>query len=509
MKHESPGSDFTLESLSSEILGRIALDTILPTYGNPTPRDLMSVRSLVLTNRGIYRKLSLANNPHLYGCIFGLIFDIEAVNRRFGAHAVVSSALAFELTRRVETLKRFRVYLENLSDVSVNFQTNLTDLTRMFLMMTESDGKNRQHLFEIFNSSHMHTDILSWLVKISTNREELVYHPEFTLIMALVWFICEKDHEDPTHLDNMLEILEPLAALEDARSSRVASIEYFGLRCQIMLPPSALFSRLYTVKLYDAVRRHSTCQRITKNTALLSSAFDDDVSTTLTVGSIVSSSLTSVVDYQRNTQNRILTIQGLWDGALYIPCPMDNNFQLFTGAQKMQARLREYIPSCAANAVYFDHESTENNNSSWLRAWFPVGVEFDESANSFNIYDPTKDAWLSYRPKLNNFNSGSSDTIVTGETDLTHGTKYGDYRFHGRVRGDGKVALVREPAGLRIDARGTWVFHGYIFGQNYFVGDWRTISTTGDVPGGKGWFYLSRAADSAIDSLGLDSEGGP
>lgn len=91
--------------------------------------------------------------------------------------------------------------------------------------------------------------------------------------------------------------------------------------------------------------------------------------------------------------------------------------------------------------------------------------------------------------------------------------QYGVYSYYGRVRArDGTVVLVRTPVILPSSAskgscqltffeqveplledEGTLVFVGHLHAETDFVGDWRMSSMTEDIPGGYGWFHISKA----------------
>jgi hypothetical protein len=53
-------------------------------------------------------------------------------------------------------------------------------------------------------------------------------------------------------------------------------------------------------------------------------------------------------------------------------------------ARPMQCRLREYASFNAENSVHLVDGEGDNNGNALLRAWFPEGVVFDETAVSYN-----------------------------------------------------------------------------------------------------------------------------
>ena len=169
-----------------DVLSHIALDTVYSSSGPPTLKDLATVRSLVLTSRIINQKLSQNINPHLYANIVRLMFDMNALRRRLGCRAVVASALASELPLRFSMLKRVRRRLNNLDHDSDNHD-NLVDLARLFMMMTEDDGKNRYHLKDILGPTGLADLCLSLLSKDSQLSKEGHPTPDIAFVVALMW----------------------------------------------------------------------------------------------------------------------------------------------------------------------------------------------------------------------------------------------------------------------------------------------------------------------------------
>jgi hypothetical protein len=187
MKLSITGPKSSLEFMPTEVLSRIALYTVFISSGVPTPHELTAVRSLPLTSRTIYQKLALLHNPHLYANIFHTMFDVDAVKRRMGPRAVVSSSLASELKQRVEALKKINADLDAVEHEADISNATSVDLTRVFLMMTEDNGKNRRQLADFVNLSRVPDLLFSHASRIGPFPEELAKNPSLGLIVAIMW----------------------------------------------------------------------------------------------------------------------------------------------------------------------------------------------------------------------------------------------------------------------------------------------------------------------------------
>jgi hypothetical protein len=177
----------SLESMPSEVLSHIALDTVSIPTSIPTPRELTTVRSLVLTGRTFHQNLSPEHNPHMYANIFRLMFDVEAIRRRTGAATVVASAFALELKQRVETLKRIKSSLDD-AECNEDIRHALsTDLVRAFMMMTEDDGKNRHQLIEFVDVTRIPTIFASHASRNGPIPKDHARNAGLSLIIALMW----------------------------------------------------------------------------------------------------------------------------------------------------------------------------------------------------------------------------------------------------------------------------------------------------------------------------------
>jgi hypothetical protein len=177
----------SLESMPSEVLSHIALDTVSIPTSIPTPRELTTVRSLVLTGRTFHQNLSPEHNPHMYANIFRLMFDVEAIRRRTGAATVVASAFALELKQRVETLKRIKSSLDD-AECNEDIRHALsTDLVRAFMMMVEDDGKNRHQLVEFVDARRIPKHLVDHASRQGQITCDRAQNAGLSLIVALVW----------------------------------------------------------------------------------------------------------------------------------------------------------------------------------------------------------------------------------------------------------------------------------------------------------------------------------
>lgn len=126
-----------ITTIPSEILEIIALETVmLDGPGQPS-----HLTSLLVTCSNLYNKLSFKNCPTFYARVYKAMFDVGAAHRRFGPRAIRSSNLASQLRANCTMLGRIRqgdIYSPYL----------LQDFWLAWLLVTESDGKNRIQLEE-------------------------------------------------------------------------------------------------------------------------------------------------------------------------------------------------------------------------------------------------------------------------------------------------------------------------------------------------------------------------
>jgi hypothetical protein len=174
-----------------DVLSHIALDTVCWSSDPPTLRDLTTIRSLVLTSRVMYQNLSLKRNAHLYASIMLQMCDMDAVRRRLGSRAVVTSALASELPQRFAMLKRVRQRLQAVESDASDTDANLVDLASLFLMLSEDNGKNRHQIRNILGPSGLAELCFSLLLRDSQLSEAGMSTPEISIVIALMWLNSE------------------------------------------------------------------------------------------------------------------------------------------------------------------------------------------------------------------------------------------------------------------------------------------------------------------------------
>lgn len=179
----------TLATIPLDVLSHIALDTVYQPSDPPTLRELTAVHALLLTSRAINYKLSPIRNPHLYADITRLMCDIDPVQRRLGSRATTASALASELPQRFSMLKRVR---RRLCDINHGDRhTQLTDLARLIMMMTEDDGKNRRQVADILRPTGLSELCLTLLSRCSQSSEGNAHSPDIAFVVALMWLNSE------------------------------------------------------------------------------------------------------------------------------------------------------------------------------------------------------------------------------------------------------------------------------------------------------------------------------
>lgn len=145
----------SLLSVPPDVLSRIALQSVYQSCAALTfTSRLQTLSSLLILCRDTYAILSLSANPYIYGKIFRLFFDVEPIQRRLGTAAVRSAVLAYELQRRLSMLKRLKAFLCESSNHGLpSPEAMVPDLVLLFLMLTESDGKNILQLRQLFGRS--------------------------------------------------------------------------------------------------------------------------------------------------------------------------------------------------------------------------------------------------------------------------------------------------------------------------------------------------------------------
>ncbi|KAF8511257.1 hypothetical protein BU17DRAFT_97349 [Hysterangium stoloniferum] len=158
----------------------------------------------------------------------------------------------------------------------------------------------------------------------------------------------------------------------------------------------------------------------------------------------------------------------------------------------MPCQFRQYVCTDPGNSVVFA-DGGDDDEVQLARAWFNEEVEITENLTSLTIYDPYTAKLSTYEPLSELHRSNIVDRIFIGETTAEHEAEFEPYKFYGRIHpADGRIVLLRKPAEMGTEDLGIWLFHGYIYGENDFVGEWTNTSTAKDAPAGSGWFRLAR-----------------
>ncbi|KAG8905612.1 hypothetical protein FRB99_008558 [Tulasnella sp. 403] len=130
-----------LSSLAVELIQNIAFYVALDTPTIRPPQDLLN---FLLLNRHFHSLLDISRNSSLYSRIFAAQFDTSAIYRRFPPSALTAPVFAAELKRRWEVLKRIRAKSWSLRWTPYYYPraNMIEDLMTIYLMFTESDGRN-------------------------------------------------------------------------------------------------------------------------------------------------------------------------------------------------------------------------------------------------------------------------------------------------------------------------------------------------------------------------------
>ncbi|TEB16536.1 hypothetical protein FA13DRAFT_1804623 [Coprinellus micaceus] len=97
---------------------------------------------------------------------------------------------------------------------------------------------------------------------------------------------------------------------------------------------------------------------------------------------------------------------------------------------------------------------------------------------------------------------GIVDTIVTGGLDEHHRLAWGDSVYYGRVRPwDGMVAILRRHGPNDMRNHGQFLFYGYVYGGDTFVGNWRYAGGDPTTPAFEAPFIMSRRAEDPLLSI--------
>ncbi|KAF8587150.1 hypothetical protein K439DRAFT_1614578 [Ramaria rubella] len=514
----------SLQSMPSDVLCQIALESICSS-DITTPHDLGTIVSLILTCRFFHLTLSLSSNPDLYGKVFRFMFDVEAIERRLGPNAVRSSALASALKERLEAFSALIISFDDSdSQIEEDGMPLLKCLEKVYLVMTEDDGKNRYQLLRVARRCR-----LSWLLRRGQGTAKFDQGSGHALprpcIATLAFFVAllemGKSHdalvkEDPDTRNAILDLFEPFVfGFMPSPLQRLQPVDLFGIPCLYRPPSLIALARLCTVTRYSAQKSSADCEEVAKSP---SSKHDDDWARLVQIKP--SSISTQDMDLMQGHHYGIF--DGKWEGAFFMSSPVDPPPQVITCAQKMEARLREYVCFEENQRLTFvDGEDNEMMNLG--RAWMPLGTALDETVTVLRVYDPLKKQWLKYHSASNivkghchqHKTQTISDSILVGEvlillhvpepskgiqllmqTDPERRETSDEYTFIGRIKYSERViSLVRKPTDPRMSDLGSWVFYGEIHGTD-LIGDWTAAFSTARTPGAHGWFHLSKIHNS-------------
>ncbi|KAG8933634.1 hypothetical protein FRC02_011457 [Tulasnella sp. 418] len=205
-----------LNGIPPELLDEISYHVVTHTPLGP-PSGLLP---LLLTCKNIQN--SLSGSLSLYSRIFRSQFDIKALERRFPRDWLTSQVLVHELRRRWVVLKRIR-HTARLWRNRHKYDGpaplwardevgNMTDeLWTAFLMLLESDGRNREQLVEWANvDSYLEAYVCGMLIP---RRKAIGFYPESlesSLVIWLAWLVMDEDalhHEHTSKLADYMGLL--------------------------------------------------------------------------------------------------------------------------------------------------------------------------------------------------------------------------------------------------------------------------------------------------------------
>ena len=143
---------FSLHHLAPDLLHQVAFHVgSADPLGPPT-----SLASFLRTDKSIHYQLNSKRNPHLWADLFRHSFDVSSLRRRFPADCLTAKSLAEEFERRWKSLTRIRHAAETHDWRKKAYkEVHITeDMLTVFLMLTESDGKNAIQLIRWANVDH-------------------------------------------------------------------------------------------------------------------------------------------------------------------------------------------------------------------------------------------------------------------------------------------------------------------------------------------------------------------
>ncbi|KIJ33361.1 hypothetical protein M422DRAFT_52434 [Sphaerobolus stellatus SS14] len=488
-----PSLHCSITALNDDVLKRIAISCISTA---DSTSDVYTIVSMARTCRRMNLALSIDHNYDIYGEAFCALFDTAAAYRRLGSKAMRSSSLAAELKLRLNLLKRIRSTLAGRNSGCIS----ATDLCRLYIMVIEDDGNNLRHLHAILDESGLLVTGKS-IVGSQASIPETSKDPLYTFLLALydlknarsisikhifpsAILICRIDDflsEAPNEREEMLDLLEPYthrAWVLGSGSMSVGMIPLtlclFGNQSTIIPPTLVDLARIGTIGRYYPKKR-SIFPR-PSNTR--SCYFDEDWNQRTVFPTGVAKTL--------QTQGvRIGSCEGIWRGALFIPCRLEPSLKTFMCAENVVFCLREYVcvPRTSDKAKgKFTVVQEEIYASGWSFEEHEPSIyqRIDKDYNSMSGSAPTTE---------------SLRTLVVGETILGDTPFQTSYIFTGYVDyGTSTVFLSRKPKDTDSQDLGIWILCGRLSSQGTITGDWKAVSATDTTASASGWFHVFKNA---------------
>ena len=195
-------------TLPSDILTRVALESALLDSDIPTIKDLTAMLALIFTCRTVNNALSLSANPSLYASVFRRMFDDDAIKRRLGSAAVVSSALAKEFPARIRVLLRIKEASEAGNWDSIQYRDDWNRygnsyVLKILVIMIENEGKNS---YQLIHSGVMQLSeaLVTQLLHFGLESVPPSHQPCTTLTFALMWMLSSRGWSTLSHFSHIL-----------------------------------------------------------------------------------------------------------------------------------------------------------------------------------------------------------------------------------------------------------------------------------------------------------------
>ncbi|KAH0579994.1 hypothetical protein J132_09360 [Termitomyces sp. J132] len=474
-----------LNAIPQEVLEHIAFFSTNDTFLGP-PSGLIP---LLLTSRSIYSRLSL--DHHLYARIYASKFDIGPVIRRIGSNSTVPSALAAELPKRFQILKRIRDRLYSLlEDDDEDDHPMSHDLIFLaYSMMLENEGKNERQLRDYakidpwLRDYWFHERGASRVVDYLSMEGWVPETPFRSMAMWLFWFILRpndhpKDNQESWKALNIFKVFA-LAAhkyeltnpawhqfVPEPRIPKMDYIEYLSEKRCFVPPPLATPAILSFLTLVN---------ELTEGVGYTTPVPPSHPS------SLQQEKLEWECEWQRcvivgqGDFDNILTdafrpgsIEGVWEG-LFTYTEFTAYAALLAGGdphviqESMVVRHRQtwklhehhllaFDASRSDSGIGLDSDSVEPLPSGDpLRSYFPTGTQICEIEAGIVVRAPNRNDVLRYQraSSIGEERQGVpvQDIIITGEGH----SAWGEFNLVGRVRPcDGFVSLSKEYVGLDV-----------------------------------------------------------